>query len=137
MSMLHVNVHAACPCPCLCVNVHAACSSQCCMFTSLQKGHGHSAWTWIFSVDLDMYSSMDTDMQHGNGHAVWTWTCSMGKYMLLIYDYVHVACPCPYCVSQYILCAMSMLHAHVFAGCPCPCCMSISVLHCLEPAAGA
>ncbi len=107
----------------------------CCMFKPVLHVQVPAERTWTFStdmdfsMDLDMYNSMDTNMQQGNWHAVWTWTCNMDKYMLLVRVHVHAACPCPYCVSQY------MLRVHVHSACSCLCCMSTSVLHGLEPAA--
>ncbi len=48
---------------------------------NMQHGHGHRAWTWICSMELDM--------QHGHGYAVRIWTCSedMGIHMRMDMDF--------------------------------------------------
>jgi hypothetical protein len=45
------------------------------MVIEMQPEHGHAAWTWPCSMDLDK--------QHGHRQATWTWTCSIDMDMLL------------------------------------------------------
>ncbi len=59
---------------------------------------------------------MDMDTQHILGNAVWTWTCNMNIIIDKEHTLVHAACPCPYCMSIF------MLHVLVHAECPCPLC---------------
>ncbi len=47
----------------------------------MQCGHGHAAWTWTCSMDMDWTCSMDMDTQHRFGHAAWTWTVAMHGFM--------------------------------------------------------
>jgi hypothetical protein len=130
MSMLHVPVHAVCPCLCcmptpiLHVHVHilTVFPCLCCMFKSMQHGHSHCSMTLV--------------MHHGSEHAAWTWRCSMDKNMLFVHVYVHAACSCPLRMLHVIVCtcckhALPMLHAYVRAACPCrcPCCMFRSMAH--------
>ncbi len=41
------------------------------MDRGMQHVHGHSALTWVRS--MDMGRSMSSGMQHGHGNAAWTW----------------------------------------------------------------
>jgi hypothetical protein len=121
LSMLHTHVHAAGPYPCCmpvsmlhvlrkcryCMSISI--SMSCCMFKSMQHGHGPTAGTWTLN------GSMDIGMQHGHGHAALTSTCCLSMSILhipvqatcTVHVHVHAACPCSFGMP------MPMLHVHV------------------------
>ncbi len=82
VSMLHVHIYAACPCP--------WCMSQymlrvIAMSMDIKHGHGHEAWTWASwdkqhghaNAAMTWKRSLDSAMQHRHEDAALTMTCSM------------------------------------------------------------
>jgi hypothetical protein len=102
LSMVHVQIHAACPDPCRMsmsmLQGQAACTVRtcpCCMLMSMLYGHelGQEACTYIsccmpcpffmsmsklhvhVHAECPCLCSILKSMQHGHGHAAGTWTC--------------------------------------------------------------
>jgi hypothetical protein len=137
MSILQDHVHAACQGPCciLCpcylsksmLNIDFGTDTHI-QYTDI--GHGHAAWKWIHSIDMNLNvlaactfqcpCSMDMNMQHGHeqGH-----TTSI-PYLFMQHAHVHAASPCLYCIFMSTLHVHVHAAVHVYAACPCSCCMS-------------
>jgi hypothetical protein len=127
---VHAAWHAQPACLCL-----WSLSMPCCMFISMMNTDiGTDTYTRTWTC------SMDVSMQHGHGHAAWKWTRSINidEQHIAYVSMLHF--PCSYCKLMSILhvrvhatyMSMSMLHFLVLSAFPCLCCIlspcSMSIL---------
>jgi hypothetical protein len=106
LSMLHVYVHAACPC-------------SCCMSMSMLHIHVYFACPCPYCISILCSCCMST--LHVHVHATCLCSCCMSMFVLC-------SCLWPCCMT------LPMMHVHVrapslhYCPCPCTCCISMSML---------
>jgi hypothetical protein len=138
-----------CPCHCPCSSWTWTCSMDIenSKDINMQHGHEHAEWPRLCSMDIHHrhgHAAWTSTNSMDLNHAVWTWTfcissifmlngqgqvyaaclslCSCCMSIFALHVYVHIAYPCQYFLSQY------MLRVRVCASCHCPGCRPMSTL---------